>query len=279
MTLDNKTIKLTFEPQGRGFSELEFIDHKFYTMDRSNQCVVCGNKEKYLKYHIVPLLYRQHFPNSFKSHRSHDVVLLCLECHEQASKETEKLKQELAVKFNVPINTNSNPLLILRNKMLTMAKFGISFWKNKEKLPNERKKFLKNELRNMFEEIKIEEKVKKIIDLSQIELDYNKNNLVKINEKFFNMCKGFNKNHKNLKETSNKDFKNLHGKLVVEQLPTNEDLKEFILLWRKHFVDKLQPKFLPAAWNVYHQFERKFGDFSKFHEDYPEKYKNYKKIE
>lgn len=93
VTPDNRTIKLNFEPQGRGFSELEFIDHKFYTMDRSNQCVVCGNKEKYLKYHIVPLLYRQHFPNSFKSHRSHDVVLLCLECHEQASRETEKLKQ------------------------------------------------------------------------------------------------------------------------------------------------------------------------------------------
>lgn len=279
VTEDKRTIKLSFEPQGRGFSELEFIDHKFYTMDRSNQCVVCGNQEKYLKYHIVPLLYRQHFPHSFKSHRSHDVVLLCLECHDNANKETEKLKLEIAEKYNVPINVNNNPLLILRNKLLTMAKFGTSYWKNREKLPKDRKKFLKLELRNLFDEIIKQEKIKKIIDLSQVDFNYNKNSLIKIDEKFFNICKSFNKNHKNLKEKSNKDFRNFHGKLVVEQLKTTQDLRDFILLWRKNFVDKLNPKYLPTAWNVYHQFERKFGDFSKFNEDYPKNYQKYKKTQ
>lgn len=271
VTEDNKTIKLLFEPQGRGFSEMEFIDNKFYTVDRDNQCVVCGNKDKYLKYHIVPALYRQHFPNSFKSHRSHDVVLLCLECHEKANKETENLKMEIAKKFDCPLTGKNNPLLTLRNKLLTMAKFGLSFWKNKESIPKERKKFLKAELRSYFSELQKEDKIKKFLEISDTPFNFNKENLIKIDEKFFNMCKGINKNHKRLKESSNKDFKNLHGKLVVEKLNGNEELKDFILMWRKNFVDRLNPKFLPSAWNVYHQFERKFGDFSKFHENHVKK--------
>jgi 5-methylcytosine-specific restriction endonuclease McrA len=114
-------IKLLFEPQGRGFSELEFIDHRFYTVDRLNQCVVCGNSEKYLKFHIVPLIYRQYFPNSFKSHRSHDIVLLCFRCHEAANKEVEKLRIQIAKEFDVPL-FESNEKLSLRNKIISFTK-------------------------------------------------------------------------------------------------------------------------------------------------------------
>ena len=270
---DNRTIKLTFEPQGRGFSELEFIDNKFYTVDRDNKCVVCGSTDKYLKYHIVPLLYREHFPNSFKSHRSHDVVLLCLNCHVQANKETEKLKLEIAQKFDCPVIGPNNPLLLLRNKVLTMTKFGLSYWKNKDAIPKDRKKILKVELRNLYSELEKEEKIKKFMENEGFLFNFNKNNLIKIDEKFVSMCKHFSKNHKNLKENSNKDFKNLHGKMVVEKLKTNQELKDFILLWRKNFIDKLNPKHLPTAWNVYHQFEREFGELSKFND------KNMKKIE
>ncbi len=268
MSSDNKTIKLTFEPKGRGFSELEFIDNKFYTVDRDNTCVVCGNTEKYLKYHIVPSFYRQHFPNSFKSHRSHDVVLLCLNCHEIANKETDKLKTEIAKIYDCSLTGNNNPLLSLRNKLLSMAKSGVSYWKNRENIPKDRRKYLKKEMRNIFSELQKEEKTQKYMETDGIHFNYNKNNLVKIDENFSNMCKKFNKSHKNLKDNSNKDFKNLHGKLVVEKLKSNQDLKNFILMWRRNFVEKLNPKFLPTAWNVYHQVERKFGDHSKFNEDF-----------
>lgn len=207
------------------------------------------------------------------------MVLLCLECHDKANKETENLKLEIAQKFNVPLNENNNPLLILRNKLLNLAKKGTSFFKNKAKLPKERKQMLKNELRIFFEELLKEEKIKKIIDLNQIPFQYNKNKLIKIDENFYNMCKTFKKNHKNLKENSNKDFKNFHGKLVVEQLQNQQDLKDFIMLWRKNFLDKLEPKFLPAAWNVNHQFERKFGDLSKFNDDFPKDQENNKNLD
>lgn len=51
---------------------------------RDHRCVVCGDEEHYLRYRVVPSCYRRHFPVHLKSHRSHDVVLLCVPCHQIA---------------------------------------------------------------------------------------------------------------------------------------------------------------------------------------------------
>lgn len=45
---------------------------------------------------VVPACYRKCFPVQQKSHRSHDVVLLCFECHEVAQKSAEDVKREIA---------------------------------------------------------------------------------------------------------------------------------------------------------------------------------------
>jgi cation-transporting P-type ATPase D len=89
-------IRLRFLPGGKGHSELEEEVKKenfYYVTERENICVICGNDKNYLKFHIVPLLYRRHFPNRFKSHRSHDVLLICTTCHEKANQAIDKMKQ------------------------------------------------------------------------------------------------------------------------------------------------------------------------------------------
>lgn len=43
---------------------------------------MCGQEGEYLRHSIVPHCYRQHFPPAMKSHLSHDVVLLCVGCHQ-----------------------------------------------------------------------------------------------------------------------------------------------------------------------------------------------------
>ena len=48
----------------------------YYTASKQNVCVACGATEKYLRFHVVPTEYRCHFPEEFKSHCSHDVLLL-----------------------------------------------------------------------------------------------------------------------------------------------------------------------------------------------------------
>lgn len=74
-------------------------DGKFYIVDRENRCVVCGVEKDYSRYHVVPALYRTHFPEGLKSHRSHDIVLLCFHCHEKAANYQEVLKTQLAEEY------------------------------------------------------------------------------------------------------------------------------------------------------------------------------------
>ena len=73
---DALTIKLNFEPDRKHTVE----DDAFYTNSNRNACVACGNDSEYSRFHIVPSVYRTHLPDTLKSHRSHDVVLLCFDC-------------------------------------------------------------------------------------------------------------------------------------------------------------------------------------------------------
>lgn len=100
------TLKLNFQPSGKTNEELKNevdLEDQYYTTHRENKCVVCGAKEDFVKYHIVPPLYRSHFPNKFKSHRSHDILLLCFKCHQVASKEYDIKKKELCERFNTDL--------------------------------------------------------------------------------------------------------------------------------------------------------------------------------
>ena len=83
------TVKLNFEPSNRSRNRdtgEEDKDDEFYVADRENKCVVCGLKEQYSRFFIIPSLYRTHLPEELKSHRSHDIVLMCFGCHDLASR-------------------------------------------------------------------------------------------------------------------------------------------------------------------------------------------------
>lgn len=90
---------LLFEPKGRPEDE----DNDFYVQSKKNMCVGCGERNHYLRYRIIPSCYRMHFPEHLKSHRSHDIVLLCVDCHEVAHSAAEKYKKKIAEEFEIPL--------------------------------------------------------------------------------------------------------------------------------------------------------------------------------
>ncbi|RWR88447.1 protein RRP6-like protein 3 isoform X2 [Cinnamomum micranthum f. kanehirae] len=96
---DPPAIMLLFEPKGRPEDE----DNDFYIQSKKNVCVGCGEKNHYLRYRIIPSCYRMHFPEHLKSHRSHDIVLLCVDCHEIAHSAAEKYKKQISVEFGIPL--------------------------------------------------------------------------------------------------------------------------------------------------------------------------------
>eukprot|EP00798_Chlamydomonas_sp_ICE-L_P011060 gene11060-18667_t len=52
---------------------------------------------------VVPACYRKNFPIQLKSHRSHDVVLLCFDCHQVAQKAAERVKRQIADELSIPL--------------------------------------------------------------------------------------------------------------------------------------------------------------------------------
>ncbi|KAJ6729201.1 PROTEIN RRP6-LIKE 3 [Salix viminalis] len=96
---DALAIMLLFEPKGRPEDE----GNDFYIQSKKNICVGCGEGSHYLRYRIIPSCYRMHFPEHLKSHRSHDIVLLCVDCHEVAHAAAEKNKKHVAKEFGIPL--------------------------------------------------------------------------------------------------------------------------------------------------------------------------------
>ncbi|XP_024003641.1 protein RRP6-like 3 isoform X2 [Eutrema salsugineum] len=96
---DPPAITLLFEPKGRPEDE----GNDFYIQTKKNICVGCGEGNHYLRYRIIPSCYRVHFPEHLKSHRSHDIVLLCVDCHEVAHAAAERYKKQIAREFGIPL--------------------------------------------------------------------------------------------------------------------------------------------------------------------------------
>ncbi|KAH7351796.1 hypothetical protein KP509_19G014700 [Ceratopteris richardii] len=96
---DPPAIRLLFEPKRRPEDE----NNDFYLQSKTNRCVGCGETSHYLRYRVIPSCYRQYFPQHLKSHRSHDIVLLCVDCHEVAHRAAEKHKKQVAEEYGVPL--------------------------------------------------------------------------------------------------------------------------------------------------------------------------------
>ena len=48
-------------------------------------------------------MYKHYLPDNYKSHRAHDVVILCARCHEKASALQDKKRGEVALLYGVPL--------------------------------------------------------------------------------------------------------------------------------------------------------------------------------
>ncbi|KAJ2513618.1 hypothetical protein H4217_006237 [Coemansia sp. RSA 1939] len=98
--VDDTTIRLTFQNKGTGRQ-----GEQFYLQDMRNECVVCGATSCGLTmHHVVPHQYRQHMPDSVKSRSSHDLLPLCIACHDAYERHATVLKMHLRDCFDAPLD-------------------------------------------------------------------------------------------------------------------------------------------------------------------------------
>ncbi|EFX73459.1 hypothetical protein DAPPUDRAFT_325251 [Daphnia pulex] len=141
------TVRLNFEPSGRPSSEYD----RYYLTDKVNKCVVCGQSESFLRKNIVPHEYRKHFPEHLKDHKSHDILLLCIECHTICNSHENAVKNELSIKCNAPIGTERDVKSKLDRKLSGVQKAANALIFNRQAIPSNRISELEEIIKNYYE--------------------------------------------------------------------------------------------------------------------------------
>ncbi|XP_054715998.1 exonuclease 3'-5' domain-containing protein 2-like [Uloborus diversus] len=214
---DPFTVRLTFEPSGR-----PKLDNIFYTQQKDNCCVVCGRTDNFHRKLVVPSEYRKYFPNLMKKNLSHDVLLLCVICHKRSNILDHRMRMKLEELCDAPLMKNNrfkvNPEL---SKVKSAAK---ALLLSGDKIPDARKSELEKVILDHYE-----------VDAMSAELLDKANNIdaFDLNEEFIP-----------------------HGLKVYQYFCKNGGLLEFEKMWRQHFLDTMQPKFLPYMWSVEHNHKR-----------------------
>ena len=132
-----KCIQLLFEhnrTNKKGSSEEVYL-----TSAKQNICVACGSDGYHIRHYIVPYSYRSLLSKEYKSHMSHDIVILCPNCHvdcERYSKRRMKdmeneLRMKLGPEYNVSPVIEDSHLANVRSCAIALAKW-------KDKMPQEK---------------------------------------------------------------------------------------------------------------------------------------------
>jgi len=261
------SVRLKFEPRGRGN-----VDDAYYTSDKENRCVVCGMtterpegsgdaqagaaaaatpaavstplpaaleaggagagldagtgglpppaSEAYLRHSIVPHCYRKCFPLSYKSHLSHDIVLMCLPCHQVCSVYDQQRMAELGQLYSAPLQQD-NQKYCHDQDVATVRSAARALTNPKVAIPAARRVELQRVVAAHFG---VPDAVPSAAQLAEA---------------------GALDPRKPATEWAP------HAERVVAALGEgSEAIQRFVQGWRQHFLDKMQPRYLPPYWSV-----------------------------
>lgn len=221
VTEEPMTIQLTFTPKGKGH-----IDEPFYLSEKENCCVVCGGREYLTRHHAVPHCYRRFFPEHLKSRSSHDVLPVCVDCHETYEKEAQKLKKQIAAELELPINggTKWDDSARQYHRAKSSAHALVRYL---DKIPSERQEYLRNNISEYLGKVVTDEDIEKLAEVPR---------------------RGAGRYLGDPGLFS-------HGRAVVEKIT---DFDAFVVRWRKHFCDTMNPQHLHEHWDVNHRVQTRW---------------------
>lgn len=128
--LKGKDVYLTFEPNGYG-------DPEEILAGRENKCVISGETKELTKHHVIPYMFRKHFPLEYKDKNSCDIVLLTRQLHNEYEEKATELKIKLITDF-------VDPFLVEQNDMWSICKKRYNtITNNYDNLPHDKQVFIK----------------------------------------------------------------------------------------------------------------------------------------
>ena len=185
-----------------------------YKNNMSNKCVICGTDKNLTKHHIVPYQYRKHFPDVLKSHNHFDILPVCIEHHEEYEREADLFNAKLAKEAGIVTKNNQKlPEVVKAEKLNAIIMTLESKW---DDIPPQRRDVLLREIGDHFG----------VVDIDKTSISSFRQEIAK--------------------ETPSVS----PASVIVSH---QKDLREFIVRWRKHFVDNMKPQFMPEGWIQDHE--------------------------
>lgn len=232
--IGEKEIELTFIPKGNGFEDNE----EFGRSIRESRCVVSGREDGLQRHHIVPYCYRSYFPEQYKSKNHHDVVLINHEIHSDYEQKANEYKNVIAEMYGVKtigeLNADYTKNIRERGKDNSVLLNSIhSIFKSYGKMPDSIK-FEK--LHFISEHTNIPYSLIERFSYVQMYKLY-----LLLREEHTSEMERF--------KVENRIYYD-HGYHVVKKLDTEEKIEEFVKLWRNHFIETMNPLYMPNGWSI-----------------------------
>lgn len=188
------------------------IDDEYHLGEKRNACVVCNcdDLEYLTKHHIIPREYRKWFPLELKSRSSHDVVVMCSICHSNYEHQFAD-KLKAELEKEVGIN-NNNTMRQDQQKTLTVYNYAKLMMDADRvlKIPEGRIDYFLKEMKRIF-------KTDNPAEIYELPV------------------------HQMIR-----DELDTVAKTIIE----GKDLKEFIKMWRNHFIESMDPPYMPNGWSI-----------------------------
>jgi len=183
------------------------------TTIKENKCVVCGSTKHLNVHHIVPYCFRHYMPSSWKSSPEmfHDVMVICVPCHDAYEEIAQKVKNRIAKEMGISVHGYDVDCDPKRNHYRSNAS---ALLYHKNEMPPERIKEAMATVEEYFGRVPTKDD---LLALSKLK----------------SLIPGPN-------------FKPF-GKYVIEH---TEDLGTFVIQWRRHFLESLNPKYMPDYWKL-----------------------------
>ncbi|XP_075980451.1 exonuclease 3'-5' domain-containing 2 isoform X2 [Anticarsia gemmatalis] len=221
---DPLTVRLRFEPAGRSVGDVG----RYYQLQKENKCVVCGGTNSYIRKNVVPREYRKYFPEIMKDHSSHDVVLLCCDCHQVSNMRDQAVRERLAALCSAPFAAHHSSNKYTEDsacKRIRSAARALHYQSRKHELPEARRKELEDIILQYYP-LHNEITVELLREACELQVIY-----------------------------ENAEYES-HGMKVVEYFLEREGLLRLEEVWRQHFLDSMEPKYMPELWSIKHNEER-----------------------
>ncbi|XP_023954767.2 exonuclease 3'-5' domain-containing protein 2 [Bicyclus anynana] len=216
-------VRLRFEPAGRSVGDVG----RYYQLTKENKCVVCGAHDSYIRKNVVPREYRKYFPEIMKEHSSHDVVLLCVSCHQLSNMLDRTLRERLAEQCAAPLASHGHSRVTedVDCKKIRSAARALLYQARKHVLPEARRAELEAVILQHYlqHDVITEELLKEAAEIQVV--------------------------------FENEDYES-HGHKVMEHYMNNGGVLRLEELWREHFLSTMQPRYMPELWSVKHNEER-----------------------